>query len=269
MRRYIVELGRMVMTVICASVGSANAQVIITQAKALAGNITPGDAPGFPVTISTPGAYVVGSRLVVPINVSGIVVTSAYVDIDLRGFAIQASLGGSRGHGIETSFLTHVRNGFISSFPYNGVWVRGDSNIIEDMNIDRNLNGIDANSTSSTTVRRSIVSDNFASGIAVGALSHVESNTINENKTFGLLCLVSCNAQGNTIMFNLKAGARVNSGFLSQNYIASNREEGILDLASPDVGLSNNYLSGNNVNGTEQIVGGVVVHPNSCTGKPC
>ena len=31
--------------------------ILIDQNKALAGNVTPGDTPGFPVTISLPGSY--------------------------------------------------------------------------------------------------------------------------------------------------------------------------------------------------------------------
>ena len=37
--------------------------VLIDQARALAGNVTPGDAPGFPVTISEPGSYRLASDL--------------------------------------------------------------------------------------------------------------------------------------------------------------------------------------------------------------
>ncbi len=37
--------------------------ILIDQSKAMAGNITPGDAPGFPVTISQPGSYRLSSNL--------------------------------------------------------------------------------------------------------------------------------------------------------------------------------------------------------------
>src|SRR5689334_20252335 len=64
------------------------AVVIITQAKANAGGVTTGDAPGFPVTLSQPGAYRLDSNLTVPANKNGIVVTSHYVDIDMNGFVL-------------------------------------------------------------------------------------------------------------------------------------------------------------------------------------
>jgi len=42
------------------------AQVVITQRQAQNGNVTPGDAPGFPVQISRPGSYRLASNLRVP-----------------------------------------------------------------------------------------------------------------------------------------------------------------------------------------------------------
>ena len=65
----------------------------INQAKALAGGVTPGDAPGFPVIIDQPGSY----RLTGNLTVSGVEddvidVRSPNVTIDLNGFAIVGPL---------------------------------------------------------------------------------------------------------------------------------------------------------------------------------
>src|SRR5262245_58659019 len=68
---------------------AVDGQVLITQARALAGGVTAGDTPGFPVTISEPGSYKPGSNLIVPDgNTDGIVITTSHVTIDLNGFAI-------------------------------------------------------------------------------------------------------------------------------------------------------------------------------------
>src|SRR5215208_4396598 len=75
---------------------AADGPVIITQAKALAGNVTPGDAPGFPVTISASGSYRLGSDIKVAEGRNGIVVTTFDVTIDLDGFALD---GGNVGEG--------------------------------------------------------------------------------------------------------------------------------------------------------------------------
>jgi len=49
--------------------GTANAVdgvLLINQSNAIAGNVTPGDTPGFPVSINLPGIYKLSSNLVVP-----------------------------------------------------------------------------------------------------------------------------------------------------------------------------------------------------------
>jgi hypothetical protein len=40
--------------------------VLIDQNRALAGNVTPGDNPGFPVTLSLPGSYRLSGNLTAP-----------------------------------------------------------------------------------------------------------------------------------------------------------------------------------------------------------
>jgi hypothetical protein len=63
--------------------------VLIDQNRALAGNATPGDAPGFPVTITQPGSYRLSGNLTVPdSNTDAILVTAPNVTIDLNGFSI-------------------------------------------------------------------------------------------------------------------------------------------------------------------------------------
>jgi hypothetical protein len=63
--------------------------VLINQSSALAGNVTPGDTPGFPVTISVSGSYRLSSNLIVPDpSTTAIVITADSVSIDLNGFSI-------------------------------------------------------------------------------------------------------------------------------------------------------------------------------------
>jgi len=63
--------------------------VLINQNAALAGNITPCDAPGFPVTISVAGSYRLSGNLTVPDeNTTAILITAENVAIDLNGFSI-------------------------------------------------------------------------------------------------------------------------------------------------------------------------------------
>lgn len=68
-----------------------HAQTVINQAAALAGGVTPGDAPGFPVTISVPGSYKLTGNLTSPAGQpnSLIHVTAADATIDLNGYTVQ------------------------------------------------------------------------------------------------------------------------------------------------------------------------------------
>ena len=66
--------------------------ILVDQAKAMAGNVTPGDAPGFPVTFTLPGSYRLSSNLVVPAGVAmGIQINADDVTIDLNGFALRGT----------------------------------------------------------------------------------------------------------------------------------------------------------------------------------
>src|SRR5262245_43423647 len=68
---------------------AANGVVLIDQDRALAGNVTLGDAPGFPVTISQSGSYRLSGNLTVTnVDTTVIQVTADAVTLDLNGFSI-------------------------------------------------------------------------------------------------------------------------------------------------------------------------------------
>jgi hypothetical protein len=94
--------------------------VLVDQAKAMAGNVTPGDAPGFPVTFTLPGSYRLASNLVVPAGVdAGIQINADDVTIDLNGFTLRGT-----GHWVAPYYgvdstgrkRSKVRNGSIVGF---------------------------------------------------------------------------------------------------------------------------------------------------------
>src|SRR5689334_1511126 len=73
----------------CASVTYSQNAVVITHEKALAGGVTKDDAPGYPVTISKPGSYRLGTNLLMPDGYTdAISILSDQVQLDLNGFAI-------------------------------------------------------------------------------------------------------------------------------------------------------------------------------------
>lgn len=80
---------RILVLAVAAAAPAAFAQTTIDQNKALAGNVTPGDTPGFPITISQPGSYRLTGNLTVPASADGIVITGENVTLDLNGFTIR------------------------------------------------------------------------------------------------------------------------------------------------------------------------------------
>jgi len=132
---------------------AVDGQVLITQARAMAGGVTAGDAPGFPVTISEPGSYKLGSNLVVPDgNTNAIVIDASHVTIDLNGFAILGPAdcsggfpcaGAGSGDGIRSAgasplFNVTIRNGTIQGMGDNGISLAGDMHLIEYVHVRSN-----------------------------------------------------------------------------------------------------------------------------------
>lgn len=68
-----------------------NGVVLITQADALAGNVTPSDTPGFPVTLSVSGSYRFASNLLVSTAVNGLSPPRQRSPSTSRGFAWRAA----------------------------------------------------------------------------------------------------------------------------------------------------------------------------------
>ena len=113
--------------VLCAFMSTAafavDGVVLIDQNRALAGNVTPGDTPGFPITISQPGSYRLSGNLSVPSGQNAIVIAAQNVTLDLNGFNIitptQPQIGGVAGivsNGIALPNNIKIHNGTIEGF---------------------------------------------------------------------------------------------------------------------------------------------------------
>jgi hypothetical protein len=129
----------------------ADGAIEINQARALAGGITLGDTPGYPVTLSLPGEYVLtGDLSVANLNQSAIDVTSDDVTIDLRGFGLfgSANCNGTGtctpGSGVGVLVIQRegvvIRSGTVHGFPGGGLYLfRVDGCQVE--NVTVTLNG--------------------------------------------------------------------------------------------------------------------------------
>lgn len=196
---------------------------LITQEAADEG--TPGDAPGFPVTISESGSYRLGSNLIVPdCDTTAIDITAPNVVVDLNGFSILGpGCGGGSGVGINAEFR--------GTFPAGGVRV---------------MNG----------VVRGMGSD----GIRLFASCRVEGVHALFNGA-GMVVAFGCTVVNNTANRNRGVGISVAGGTVIGNTVRGNGGVGLaLGAVNPTevVGYVHNVLDGNNGgNANPQVTGNV------------
>lgn len=211
--------------------------MLIDQAKALAGNVTPGDTPGFPVTISRSGSYRLSGNLTVPNeNTAAIQITADNVTLDLNGFAILGATvcsvppttppflicsprGTGRGVDAEARTNTTVTNGTARGMGEVGVFVTGDGSRVEEVH-----------------------------ATSIGSIGIIARGTVT----------------GNTATGNARDGNRA-SGTVTGNMALSNAGFE-LSLTSSHVGYTHNVMSGN-IGGT--VTGGVSLGQNLCNGVVC
>ena len=187
--------------------------VLIDQNRALAGNVTPGDSPGFPVTISLPGSYRLAGNLTVPNeSTSGIVITADLVTIDLNGFSIigptvctgnptvtSCSPQGT-GSGVDSSakYIT-VMNGRVHGMGNIGVSLGGFGSYVERVQADSNGNaGINVHYGAAIN---NIANYNGSDGIRGSSIT-VTGNTAHFNRINGIDVACPSSVIGNTATLN-------------------------------------------------------------------
>jgi hypothetical protein len=246
------------------SAASANAQVMIDQGKALAGAVTPGDAPGFPITLAAPGTYKLTSDLVVPAGTDGVRIAADNVTLDLNGYTIKGALECS-GSGDElacgaamsgsgviaeqgTQFST-LRNGIVRSFGLEGVML-GASATIDGINARGNgTYGIVA--YENTTIANSQANRNGAHGmLLMYGGSVVISSQVVGNKGHGFVL------NGDDAIPRVAMASEVRKSFA-----AANGNAGFLSLGVPGMWIANTASS--NASCFDQ---GTLVRDNVCDG---
>jgi hypothetical protein len=240
--------------------------VVITQADVTKGSIprTSG-TPGYPVTITHPGSYQLGSNLVVPDGVDGININAPDVTLDLNGFAIRGPVtctgSGSTlscgvpanganpalsGSGIVSSKANViVRNGTVRGFWDLGVALLGEDSVINSVNSSENTQGgLDVTNglIVSCTANRNGATNAFGFGIFAEA-SQVKGSTANGNTWSGFV-LVSSGASETVAIGNASFGFSGEFSLVSNSVSAGN---------SSDM----------------QNLGGLTTVNNSCSGSLC
>jgi hypothetical protein len=240
--------------------------VLIDQNRALAGGVTPGDTPGFPVVINQPGIYKLSSNLVVPNeNTTAILINVDNVSIDLNGFAIlgpnecptdaihvaQPCTRPGTGMGIDAGTgtplyvnNTRISNGTIDGMGYIGVFANVNARV-ERMNITNN--GSYGIYTLGGMVVDTLVRANGDTGI----------------QTTGAIIT------GSRSLFNRGYGIRTqSSSILSGNIVSTNLLHGL--LMTGNTRYFDNVIDNNNGgNANPQVSGGTQTGANTCGTGPC
>jgi hypothetical protein len=248
----------LVMLMSFASANIAGAAVTITQAKANNGGVTPGDAPGFPVTISKPGSYILAGNLTVPNgNTTAIEIAADHVTLDLGGYAIlgpvSCSGGPCVGEGVGFGIITPnvrfnitIRNGTVQGLGATGIFLNGDAHLVEYIHARSNGgNGITIGSSA----------DNAGS---IG-----QFNTAQRNGGAGLF-LTKGIARHNVADVNGDSGILVVTGSVTNNVATRNRVNGL--ALGPSVTYFDNMLD---ANGFGQVAGGKNMGRNLCGTVTC
>lgn len=182
-----------------AAAGSACAQATVTHDRALAGNITPGDSAGYPITIGQPGSYKLMSNLYVPDGLSGIQITADDVTLDLNGFKIVGAgscvrdaashmvtcTNANDSSGVEVkggdTLSVVVRNGTVQGFD-RGVLIK--SGVVDGLTVKHNSTGVLVQGSSMNTTRISGVNA-FMNGTGVRLYDYalIERCVANANST--------------------------------------------------------------------------------------
>jgi len=155
---------------VSATASAVDGVIEINHARALAGGITPGDDPGYPVTLSHSSSYRLTGNLTLPgANTSGITSIADNVSLDLNGFAVigpnvcvyNAGVTCSETGLADGITLTgdnaSVRNGIVRGVTGDGIEV-GNASVVDGVRVSHvGLVGVKQNGEGGV-VRNSVVS---------------------------------------------------------------------------------------------------------------
>ena len=219
---------------------------LIEPSRVARGSITPGDAPGFPVTVSQPGSYrLAGNLTISDMFTTAIEITADNVTLDLNGFSIigpnvcspnptmcnHSSGGGVGVHAGSFSAGTvapngvRVMNGTVRGMGFHGVRLMGDGTAVERVHAYSNGGpGIVVGSGSvidsfailnggagimGAIVRGNLSKNNRSSGIFVRGPGGVATgNTAMSNANFGIDAYCAGSIVGNTAVGNQPGNIR-------------------------------------------------------------
>jgi hypothetical protein len=246
----------------------------INQARALAGGVTPGDSPGFPVTLDRRGSYRLTGEIDVTAgpaaaDVTAILITSSFVTLDLNGFSIVGPTvcSGSpvsscaptgNGRGIDSSAANFVRihDGSVWGFGRDGVFAGHAT--VERLEAFSNGNlGIGVQFGGRVVDSTAIANGNM--GIWGGGLL-VRASRALENRNSGIYVFPG-EVRDSEVVHN-GGGVQADDGLVVGTIARGNVH---FAIAVPGGGYASNLLSGS----PNLIIEGVALSSNLCDGAVC
>jgi hypothetical protein len=246
----------------------------------------PGDAAGFPVTITQPGSYRLTSNLkLLTATETAIQSQASQVTIDLNGFSIEgvtlctgtpisncSPIGA--GSGLIGGPGTVVKNGYVAKMGSHGIQL-GFSSRVEQVTVySSGGDGIEVAEQSS--VSHCTVFSNGRDGIRAGARSIVSESTSTGNKEFGINSIQSpsfVSVLNNTSTANgfngvfLRGGDLVARNIVSSNNLRNDPTAGGLAVVGSTYGrVIDNVVVGNLGYDLSASISG---SNNTCTGGSC
>ncbi len=234
---------------IVASIGwASDGAVEINAAAAGVGGITPGDAPGYPVTLSRSGRYVLTGDLELPsAGTTGIEILAEAVTVDLNDFSIRGVVTCTSavppvctpsgiGVGIRsTQAYTVVRGGRVLGMGNDCIRL-GASARVERVVVARcGDDGIDAGLFAAVRDVQSV--SVVGDGISVGGSSRVLDSQAYSSGAFGIHTGTHALVATSQLAGNGQGGLSISEGVVRENSIVGNAGSGVVvDGAASVVG---------------------------------
>ncbi|MCB1865760.1 MAG: right-handed parallel beta-helix repeat-containing protein [Chromatiales bacterium] len=276
--RFACRIGHVVFWISLAGTASAVDGVIeINQARALAGGVTAGDTPGFPVTISAQGSYRLTSNLATGSrDVTALLVEADYVSVDLNGFTIACSFDPSPptactdpgvGRGVDAADRrgVSVSNGIVRDMGGRGIYLGEIGDVTRVKATGNGLEGIVIGSAGQ--IEKCIAFNNGFHGMSAG--NGLITNSIAwNNKGYGI-GVTGGVVMGNSAYLNETNGISASGAMVIGNRASSNGGFGL--TLSVDTGYTQNVMVGNNDpnNFDDEVGSGVDLGANVCHGMAC
>lgn len=204
-----------------AGAGGAWAQATINHNKALAGSVTPGDLPGYPVTISRPGHYKLTGNLTVPADTIAIDISADHVTLDLNGFTVAGPARCTRSAATRTVSCT------------------GAAQLLRGIRVDNGAAGV-----RHTVVRNGRVIG-FGIGVSMSIDSVVQDVAVMHNVAVGVSGAGRLQAERIVATLNGSTGIGAQAGLVRDSVASDNGSSGISGSASRLLLVSNSVASGN------------------------